>query len=69
VEAALKLLEICPGTKIVLVTESVPPQALEQLAVQGYRFPMLPALFSREELHAVVFGDTRGEVLIVSEAR
>jgi CheY-like chemotaxis protein len=35
VEAAIKLLEICPGTKIVLVTESVPPGKLKQLAAQG----------------------------------
>jgi len=35
VEAAVKLLEICPGTKIVLVTESVAPETLEQLAAQG----------------------------------
>ena len=56
VEAAIKLLEICPGTKSVLVTESVPPTVLEQLAAQGYHFPMLPAPFSQEELHAVVFG-------------
>jgi hypothetical protein len=26
IEAGVKLLEICPGTKIVLVTESVPPE-------------------------------------------
>jgi CheY-like chemotaxis protein len=45
-EAAIKLREICPGTKIVLVTESVPPKALEQLAAQGYHFPMLPAPFT-----------------------
>jgi CheY-like chemotaxis protein len=32
VEAAIKLLEICPGMKIVLITESVPPKTLEQLA-------------------------------------
>lgn len=57
VEAAIKLLEICPGTKSVLVTESVPPMVLEQLAAQGYCFPMLPAPFSQEELHAVVFGE------------
>ena len=57
VEAAIKLLEICPGTKSVLVTESGPPQTLEQLAEQGHHFPTLPAPFSREELHAVVFGD------------
>lgn len=56
VEAAIKLLEICTGTNIVFVTESVPPKALEQLAAQGYNFPTLPAPFTREELHAVVFG-------------
>jgi CheY-like chemotaxis protein len=56
VEAAIKLLEICPGTKAVLVTESVPPQTLEQLEAQGYHFPTLPVPFTREELHAVVFG-------------
>ena len=56
VEAGIKLLEICPGTKIVLVTESVPPKVLEQLEAQSYHFPMLPAPFTREELHAVVFG-------------
>jgi CheY-like chemotaxis protein len=63
VEAAIKLLEICPGTKIVLVTESVPADTVEQLAAQGYHFPMLPAPFTRKELHAVVFGDAQGEVL------
>jgi hypothetical protein len=26
---------------------------------QGYHFPMLPAAFTREELHAVVFGDAQ----------
>src|ERR1019366_1063640 len=55
VEAAIKLLEICPGTKSVLVTESVPPKTLEQLAAQGYHFPTLPVPFSQEELHAAVF--------------
>ena len=55
VEAAIKLLEICPETKSVLVTESVSPKALEQLEAQGYHFPMLPAPFSHDELHAVVF--------------
>ncbi len=63
VEAGIKLLEICPGTKIVLVTESVPPETLEQLEAQGYHFEALPAPFSREELHAVVFGDAQSEVL------
>ena len=57
VEAAIKLLEICPGTKIVLITESVPPETVERLAAQGYHFATLPAPFTREELHAVVFGD------------
>jgi len=63
VEAAIKLLEICPGTKSVLVTESVPPETLEQLAAQGYHFPTLPAPFTPEELYAVVFGDAQEEVL------
>jgi two-component system, NarL family, response regulator LiaR len=31
VEAGIKLLEICPATKIVLVTESVTPKTVEQL--------------------------------------
>ena len=64
VEAAIKLLEICPGTRIVLVTESVPPETLEQLVAQGYHFLMLPAPFTREELYVVVFGDAQ-----VSETR
>ena len=51
-----RLLEICPGTKSVLVTESVPPETVKQLAAQGYHFTTLPAPFTREELHAVVFG-------------
>jgi CheY-like chemotaxis protein len=55
VEAAIKLLEICPGTKIVLVTESVPAETLEQLKAQGCHFETLPAPFSREELHRGVF--------------
>jgi hypothetical protein len=37
----------------------VPPKTLEQLEAQGYRFPTLPAPFSQEELHAVVFGQSR----------
>lgn len=57
VEAGIKLLQICPGTKIVLVTESVSTETLEQLDAQGYHFRMLPVPFTREELHAVVFGD------------
>ena len=56
IEVAIKLLDICPGTKSVLVTESVPPETLEQLAAQGYHFEMLPAPFTSEELYAVVFG-------------
>lgn len=56
VEAAIKLREICPATKIVLVTESVPPETVKQLAAQGYHFPTLPVPFSREDLHAAVFG-------------
>jgi hypothetical protein len=45
-----------------LVTESVPAETLEQLEAQGYHFPTLPAPFSREELHAVEFGDSQREV-------
>ena len=56
VEAGIKLLEVCPTTNIVLVTESVPPETLERLEEQGYHFKMLPAPFSPEELHAAVFG-------------
>ena len=59
VGAAIELLDICPGTKSVLVTEPIPPETRKQLAAQGYRFPMLPAPFSREELYAVVFGQQR----------
>jgi len=58
VEAAIKLREICPDTKIVLVIESVPPNVLEQLEAQGYHFPTLPVPLTREELHAVVFGQS-----------
>jgi CheY-like chemotaxis protein len=64
VEAAIKLLEICPGTKIVLVTESVPLKTLEQLKAQGYHFATLPAPFTREDLHAVVFGDVQRKVRV-----
>ena len=56
VEAAIKLLEIWPETKSVLVTELVPPETVERLAEQGYHFPTLPAPFSSEELHELVFG-------------
>lgn len=59
VEAGIKLMEICPGAKIVLVTERVPSKTLEQLKAQAYHFETLPAPFSREELHAVVFGFQR----------
>ena len=55
VEAAIKLLEICPGTKIVLVTESVPPETLEQLAnaSQGIPFCRRLAHTSRACSHTV----------------
>ena len=43
VEAAIKLLEICPGTKIVLITESVPPETVKRLAVLGYLIETLPS--------------------------
>ncbi len=63
VEAAIKLLEICPGTKISLVTESVPSETVKRLAARGYHFPTLPPPFTRDELHAAVFGDAQGKVL------
>jgi hypothetical protein len=63
VEAGIKLLEFCLGTKIVLVTESVPPETLEKLETHGYHFWTLPAPFSHEELHTVMFDDAQGEVL------
>ena len=50
VEAAIKLLEICPGTKSALVTESVLAETLEQLGAQGYHFPMLHCPLPAEEL-------------------
>jgi hypothetical protein len=56
IEAGITLLEICPATKIALISEPVPPQTLEQLEAQGYRFQTLSAPFSCNELHAVVFG-------------
>ena len=59
VETAIKLLEINPGTKIVLGTESVPPETLMRLAAQGYHFETLSAPFTREELHKVAFGDAQ----------
>jgi CheY-like chemotaxis protein len=57
VETGIKLLEICPGTKIVLTTERVPTETLKHLEAQGYQFETLPAPFSSEELYAVVFGE------------
>ena len=56
VEAAIKLLEICPGVKIALVAERVPPSVLERLNARGYYFETLPAPFSHEELHGAIFG-------------
>lgn len=58
VEAGIKLLEICPATKIVLITERVPREMLKQLAARGYHFGTLPAPFTREELQAVVVGES-----------
>ena len=57
VEAGIKLRDICPETKIVLVTGSVPRETLEQLEAQGYHFETLPAPFRHEQLQAMVFGD------------
>jgi hypothetical protein len=59
VEAAIKLLEICPATRIVLVAEMVSPETLASLEAQGYSFETLPAPFTSDQLHAVVFGQPR----------
>ena len=59
IEAAIKLLEICPATKIVLVAEPVSPETLASLEAQGYSFETLLAPFSSHDLHAVVFGQPR----------
>jgi two-component system, OmpR family, response regulator len=56
VEAGIKLLEIRPGTKIVLVSERVPTETREQLEAQGYYFQTLSAPFICQDLHAVVLG-------------
>ena len=39
VEAGIRLLEICPGTKSVLVTESVPPEKLKATGGAGLSLP------------------------------
>jgi len=58
VEAGIKLLEICPATKIVLVAEPVSPKTLASLEAQSYRFETLLAPFSSDQLRAVVFGQS-----------
>lgn len=56
VEAGIKLMKKSPDTKVVLITEPVPAETLERLKAQGYKFETLPAPFSREQLHDVIFG-------------
>jgi len=54
VEAAIKLLELSPKTKIVLISETVAPGVMSDLRAQGYKFEALPAPFTREELQLVL---------------
>jgi hypothetical protein len=42
--------------RFITISESVPPETLEQLEALGYHFETLPAPFNPEELQAVVFG-------------
>lgn len=55
VEAGMNLLKISPKTKIVLITEQVPPETLETLKGNGYNFDAFPAPFTPEELRAMIF--------------
>lgn len=55
VEAGMSLLKISPKTKIVLITEQVPPATLETLKGNGYNFDAFPAPFTVEDLRAMIF--------------
>jgi DNA-binding response OmpR family regulator len=55
VEAGISLLKISPKTKIVLITEPVPSETLENLKALGYNFDAFPAPFTAEELRAMIF--------------
>lgn len=55
VEAGMNLLKISPKTKIVLITEPVPPETLETLKARGYNFDAFPAPFTPEDLRAMIF--------------
>ncbi len=53
-EAGIKLLEVSPETRIVLMTETVPPEVMSALETQGYQFRTLSAPFTQEELRSVL---------------
>ena len=53
-ETGIKLLELSPRTKIVLICETVPPEVMSDLRTKGYQFEALPAPFSQEELRSVL---------------
>ena len=55
IEAGMNLLRISPKTKIVLITEQVPPETLETLKASGYNFDAFPAPFTPEDLRAMIF--------------
>ncbi len=54
VEAGMNLLKISPKTKIVLITEQVPPETLETLKGYGYNFDAFPAPFTAVGLWSTV---------------
>jgi two-component system, NarL family, nitrate/nitrite response regulator NarL len=60
IEAAIELQKVSPDTKPVLITETVPNEALLSLRSQGYNFATFPAPFGCEELREVIFGGLGG---------
>ena len=60
IEAAIELQKVSPDTKLVLITETVPNEALLSLKSQGYNFATLPAPFGCDELNEAIFGGLGG---------
>ncbi len=53
--AGIGLMQVSPGTRIVLFNESVPRHVLSDLRAQGYEFRTLAAPFNIEELQDLCF--------------
>jgi two-component system, chemotaxis family, chemotaxis protein CheY len=53
-ETGIKLREVSPETKIVLISETVSPGVLSDLNAKGHKFETLPAPFTQEELRLVL---------------